>query len=103
MKPPFTPSCPDCGAPWVRLINELTQTCVGYFSDDKHDHDDNCTTMPIECANGHIKRLGIRRACNDDAGRWEAGVSKPPGCDWRGKTECCGDFQYVDAWPEVGQ
>jgi len=102
-KPPVPSQC-ECGAAWRVLHSETSQTTVGYFSGDGHDHDDNCTTRMLECAHGHRRVVGIRRSCNDDIGNaiWEGRAVAPhPACDWRGKAECCGPYLYVDAWPTL--
>jgi hypothetical protein len=84
LKPAFPDRC-GCGAAWAHMPDGICSTCVGYFSPTGHDHDDNCTTRQIICASGHKKTIGLRRSCG--------------ACDWRGKTQCCGDFAYVDEWP----
>jgi hypothetical protein len=99
-KPQLPDKC-ECGQPWARLVDEVSSTCVGYWSPEGHDHDDNCVTRPLLCAGGCRRRLGIRRRCNDHAGEWDIGP-EAPACDWRGKEECCGDYAYVDEWPAIG-
>ena len=98
-KPPFPTECP-CGAPWSHLIDEMASKTVGYWSDPGHDHDDNCTSMPVVCEGGHVEHVYIRRSCNDGIGEIDQ-PPIPPMCNWKGKTECCGDYAYVDEWPSL--
>jgi hypothetical protein len=91
------PEC-ECGAAWIMLDEDTCYTCVGF-----NGHDDNCATKRIECANGHRRRISIRRACDpadyDDIDH-RGEVHTP--CDWKGITWCsCHDYLKLDAWPNV--
>lgn len=81
--------CPTCGEPFVRRGVE-SMTCVGYFSPEGHDHDDNCLRRIYTCAEGHQTTVSLRRRC------------PAPGCDWTGKEICrCHPGPKVDEWPKI--
>ena len=61
-------------------------TCVGYFSPEGHDHDDNCVSRRYVCYAGHIKMVSKRNTCSV--------------CNWKGKESCfCHPEGKVDKWP----
>lgn len=78
----------SCGAPLVKLLDGISQTCVGYSSPPGHSHDDNCITGYAICDNDHIVGISIRRTC--------------PECDWKGKESCwCHPGKKLDKWPDL--
>jgi len=93
---PFPERC-ECGAEWTLISEYSSSTCVGF-----NGHDDNCKTRIVWCANEHRRTVGIRRVCDPDEyddidHRGEVHAK----CDWKGQTECCGPYLYVDTWPEL--
>ena len=83
----FPSRCPDCNEPWSDL-REVSYTCVGFYSPPGHNHDDNCMSRSIRCANDHRYNVSHRRSC--------------PKCDWKGAPTCwCCKFAKVDKWPVI--
>ena len=81
--------CLECGMAMAWTGDE-GQTLLGYASPDGHDHDDNCLYRSYRCANGHERRVYLRRTC------------PVPGCDWVGKATCrCHVGLKVNRWPEA--
>ncbi len=76
MKPEFP--CPECGQDGMRA-GGYTETLLGWFHDDAHNHNPNC-------------RVG-RWACQECGHKW-TGVSEAPcpakDCDYGGPKQCCG-------------
>ena len=72
----MTYNCYECGAPLVSISNNGMGTLKSYYSPPGHNHDDNCLTREVTCANGHAIELSIRRSC------------KVKACDWESKTTC---------------
>ena len=86
-KSAFPSRCPECDAPWASLGGAI-RTLVGHHSPPGHEHNDNCLSRSIWCANGHRNQVSRRSAC--------------PRCDWKGKATCwCHEFAKVDEWPDV--
>ena len=66
----------------------VTQTLVGYYSPEGHNHDDNCLKCEYHCKNGHYITLSVRRKCLKE------------GCTWQGKTTCfCHPTEKLNEWP----
>lgn len=63
-------TCPTCGMAFVRYLDG-GQTCVGFYSPEGHDHDDNCIKRYYVCPQGHETKFSLRRSC--------------PACDWKGQ------------------
>lgn len=79
--------CPTCGE--ETRHTGTSETLVGYYSEDGHDHDDNCQKRFYRCVNGHSWHESIVRRCSD------------PTCGWRGKTSCfCHVEPKVEAWSD---
>ena len=80
----------ECGKPFVRRLDEIS-TCMGYFSQGRHDHDDNCRTRVYICKDGHRTAISRRNRCPKD------------GCEWAGKAECsiCHHGKKLDEWPLI--
>lgn len=77
----------QCGEPFVKHTAEST-TLVGYYSEDGHDHDDNCLKRVYICADEHRTLLSIMRTCDR--------------CDWTGKERCfCHPGDKVVEWPDT--
>jgi hypothetical protein len=78
----------ECKAALVSIDEDICETCVGYFSPEGHDHNDNCMTRIAFCANGGKHVVSLRRSC--------------PACTWKGKAECwCHGGAKLDAWPDL--
>lgn len=80
------PVCPECQQPFTGH-GGTSETCVGYYSPEGHEHDGNCMKREYRCANGHETPLALVRRC------------PAVGCEWKGKTECFCCARFVDEWP----
>ncbi len=75
-----------CGGPFIKHTGEST-TLVGYYSEDGHDHDDNCLKRVYICADEHRTLVSLQRSCD--------------ACDWKGKERCfCHEGDKVTMWPD---
>lgn len=84
-------NCSECNEPFVECRG-IEETLVGSASPPGHDHNNNCMTGHMYCANGHRTFLPLRRKCCVE------------GCDWKGKEKCfCHKGPKVEEWPEVFQ
>ncbi len=60
-KSAFPSRCPECDASWTSM-GSASRTLVGYRSPPGHEHNNNCLSRSIWCANGHRNQawLGVR-------------------------------------------
>ncbi len=73
MNTELTTNCNKCAGKMVSDVG--TSTCVGYFSPEGHDHNDNCVSRFYECETcGYSFSVSKQNKC--------------PACDWVGKSSC---------------
>jgi hypothetical protein len=68
------PSCRTCGTKRFIAQGAGFTTCVGYYSPQGHNHDNNCKVARFQCENGHWRNYSLRRKC--------------PSCDWASHESC---------------
>lgn len=78
-----------CGAPFVEIGEDITETLVGYgIGTCGEIHDPNCMTRSAWCRDGHRTQIALRRTCT--------------ACDWKGRETCgCFEGNALDAWPDL--
>lgn len=80
--------CPHCNRKTTSGGDE-EMTLAAFYSEEGHDHDDNCLLRQYHCDMGHTVLVGLRRRCNTKD------------CEWVGKAECgCHDGFKVNEWPK---
>lgn len=82
--------CPKCSEELKWIKGYEMSTLVGFYSEEGHNHDDNCSYRLYICKNDHTVKIYKQKKCCH------------PDCDWVGKEECwCHEGKKVKEWPET--